>query len=73
MNKFYDLYNDIEKDQIDISTMRYMIANNLKLKKIEGILNQKVYDRLIEKKSPPKEEDMELQKSIMRIVYMHNR
>lgn len=52
MNKFYDLYNNIEKDHIDISTMRYIIDNNLKLKDIEGIVNQKAYDRLIEKKAP---------------------
>ena len=52
MNKFYDLYNNFEKDQIDISTMRYIIANNLKIKNIEGTINQKSYDRLIEKKAP---------------------
>lgn len=51
MNFFYDFYNNIEKDQIDISTMIYIIAKNLKLKDIEGIVNQKVYDRLIEKKA----------------------
>lgn len=60
MNKFYDLYNDIEKYQIDISTMRYMIANNLKLEDIEGIVNQKVCVRLIEKKALAQEEDMKL-------------
>ena len=41
MKKFYDLYDDIEKEQIDISSVRYIIANNLKLKDIEGIVNQK--------------------------------
>ena len=52
MNKFYDLYNDIEKDHIDISTVRYIIANNIKIKDIEGTINHKVYDRLIVKKAP---------------------
>ena len=60
MNKFYDLYNDIEKEQIDISTMRYMILNNLKLEDIKGFFNQKVYKKLIAKKAPVQEEDMEL-------------
>ena len=39
MNKFYDLHNNFEKDQIDISIVRYIIANNLKLNDIEGIVN----------------------------------
>lgn len=30
MNKFYDLYNDIEKLWIDISTVKYMIKNNVR-------------------------------------------
>ena len=60
MNKFYDLYNDIKKEHIDIYIMRYMILNNLKLEDNEGIVNQKVYDRLIAMKSPVHEEDMEL-------------
>ena len=60
MNKFYDFYNVIEKDQIDISTMRYMILNSFKLEDIKGILNQKVYDKLIAKKAQVFEEDMEL-------------
>lgn len=42
MNKFYDLYNEIEKEYTDISAMRYMILNNLKLEDIEGILSHKV-------------------------------
>ena len=65
MYKLYDLYNNFEKDQIDISTMRYIIENNLKLKDIEDIVNQKVYDRLIEKKAPKREEDLELWKSML--------
>ena len=60
MNKFYDLYNNFEKDHIDISTMRYIIENNMTFKDFEGIVNQKVYDRLIEKKAPAREEDLEL-------------
>lgn len=51
MNNFYDLYNFFEKDQIDISTMRYMIENNLSLKDIEAVVNLKVYERLIDKKT----------------------
>ena len=51
---------DIEKDLIDISTMRYIIANNLKLKDIGSTINPRVYDRLIEKKAPSQEEDIEL-------------
>ena len=30
--------------------MRYIIANNLKLKDIKGIVNKKFYDSLIEKR-----------------------
>ena len=67
-NKFYYLYNDIEKEKIDISTVRYMILNNLKLEDIEGIVNQKVYDRLIAKKALVYEDDMELQKSMLRTM-----
>lgn len=48
--------------------MRYTIANNLKLKDIEGKVNQKFYDRLIEKKAPAREEDIELQKSMIRTI-----
>lgn len=68
MNKFYDLYNFFEKDHIDISTMRYIIENNMKLKDIEGLVNQKVYERLVEKKALAREEDLELQKSILRTI-----
>ena len=68
MNKFYDLYNDIEKEHIDISTVRYMIINNLKFKDIKGFVNQKVYDKLIAKKAPVQEDDMELQKSMIRTM-----
>ena len=63
MNKFYDLYNDIEKEQIDISIVRYMILNNLKLESIKGMINQKNCDIIIAKKAPVHEEDMELWKS----------
>ena len=49
MTKFYDLYNNFEKDWIYISIVRYIIANNMKLKDIEGTMNQKFYERLIEK------------------------
>lgn len=48
--------------------MRYIIAKNIKLKAIEGIVNQKVYDRLIEKKALAREEDIELEKSMLRII-----
>ena len=47
MNKFYDLYNNFEKDRIDISTMRYIIEKNIKLKDLESLINQNVYERLI--------------------------
>lgn len=60
INKFYDLNNDIEKEQIYISIVRYMITNKLKLESIKGFVNQKVYDRLIEKKTVVHEEDMEI-------------
>ena len=39
MNKFYDLYNKFEKDQIDISTLRHIIVNNLSMKDIKGVVN----------------------------------
>ena len=68
MKKFYDLYNDIEKDHIDISTVRYKIVKNMKLKDIEGTINQNVYSRVIEKKVPTREEDIELQKSMIRTI-----
>ena len=68
MNKFYDLYNDIEKENIYISTMRYMIIKKLKFKDIKGFVNQKVYGTLIAKKAPVREEDMDLQKSMTRIM-----
>lgn len=67
MNKFYDLYNDFEKLQIDISTIRYMIRNNVKFDEIKGLVNRKVYDRLTTKKATTKEEDLELQKSMIKI------
>lgn len=68
MNKFYYLYNNSEKDQIDISIRRYIIANNLKLKDIEGTVNHKVYEKLIKKKDLAREEDLELQKSMIRKI-----
>ena len=68
MSKLYDLYNDMEKEQIDISTMRYMILNNLKLERIKGMMNQKIYDRLLAKKALVHEEDMELLKSLLRTM-----
>ena len=69
MNKFYDLYSDIEKEIIDISTMRYMILNKLKLESIKGIMNQKFYDKLVSQKALVHEEDMELQNSMLRTMY----
>lgn len=68
MNKFYDLYINFEKDLIDISTMRYIVSNNLKLKDLERIINQKLYERLIEKKAPTREEDLELWNSMIRNI-----
>ena len=60
MNKFYDLYNNFKKDQIDISIVRHIIANYLSMKDIKGVVNQKFYERLIEKKTLSREEDLEL-------------
>ena len=68
MNKFYDLNNNIEKEQIDISTVRSMTLNNLKLESIKGMMNQKVYEKLVNKKEPVHEEDMELWKSMLRTM-----
>ena len=51
MNKFYDLYNNFEKDQIDIFVVRQIIENDLSMKDIKGGVNQKFYERLIEKKT----------------------
>ena len=68
MNKFCDLYDNFEKLKIDISTVRYIISTKLKLKNIEGVVSQKVYDRLIEKKALAREEDLELQKSMIRTI-----
>jgi hypothetical protein len=66
MNKFYDLYNDFEKLQIDISIVRYMIKNNVRFDDIKGIVNKKVYDRLIAKKATTQKEDIELWKSMLK-------
>ena len=52
MNKFYELYDNFEKLQIDISTIRCNISNKLKLKDIECVVNQKFYDKIIQKKAP---------------------
>ena len=52
--------------------MRYIIENNLKLKDIEGIVNQKFYDRLIEKKAPTREEDLEVHNSMLRTICKAN-
>ena len=68
MNKFYDLYNNFEKDQIDISTVRFIIENDLSLKDIEGVVKKKVYERLINKKTHVREEDLELHKSMLRTI-----
>jgi hypothetical protein len=68
MNKFYDLYNDIENLKIDISTVRYMIKNNVRFDGIKSIVNKKVYDRLIAKKASIHKEDMELQKSMIKTL-----
>ena len=72
MKRFYDLYNNFEKDWIDISTTRYIMANNLKLKDIKGTVNQKFYEKLIEKKAPTREEDFNLQKSMLRTICKTN-
>ena len=72
MKKFYHLYNSFEKDQIDISTVRYIVANNIKLKDLESIINQKVYERLIQKKAPAREEYLELRKSMLRTICKTN-
>ena len=45
-----------------------MILNNLKLKDNKGFVNPKFYDRLIERKAPVMEEDMELWKSMIRTM-----
>ena len=60
MSKFYDLYANFEKLQIDISIVRFIISNKLKLKDIEGVVNQKVYARLIGKKALARKEDLKL-------------
>lgn len=52
--------------------MRYIIANNLKLKDVEGTMNQKVYDIPIEKKAPAREEDIEIQNSMIRKIFKTN-
>ena len=46
--------------------MRYIIDNNLKLKDIEDMVNQKFYDKLIEMKEPSREQKIELWKSMMK-------
>ena len=56
MNMFYELYNNFEKDYIDISTMRYIIENDLNMKDIKGLVNQKFYERLIENKTLARED-----------------
>lgn len=38
------------------------------MKDLESIINQKVYERLIEKKAPTREEDLELWKSMLRTI-----
>ena len=50
------------------TTIRYIISNKLKLKDIEGVVNQKVYERLIEKKAPAREEDLEFWKFVIRTI-----
>ena len=52
--------------------MRYIIANNIKLQDIKGVVNQKVYVKLIEKKAPKIEEDLELWKSMLRTICKTN-
>ena len=69
MNKFYDLYNNFEKDQIYISTIRNIIANDLSMKDVKGVVNQKAYERLIEKKTLAREDDLKLWKSMLRTIY----
>ena len=48
--------------------MRYMIPNNFKLEDIKGFVNKEVYNKLIAKKALVREEDMEFQKSMIRIM-----
>ena len=48
--------------------MRYIIDNNLKLKDIEDMVKKKIYDKLIEKKEPTREEDIEIWKSMIRTI-----
>ena len=69
INKVYDLYNNFEKDHIDISTVRYIITIDQSLKDIEEVVNKRFYERLIDKKSPRREKYLELHKSMLRTIY----
>lgn len=62
-----ELYNDNEKLKIDIATTRYMVRNNIGVDEIKDLVNKKVYDRLVEKKAGTTNEDLELQKSMLKI------
>ena len=72
LNKYYDLYNNMDRRQLENVIVRNMILKDKRFDSIKGQIPENLYNRLLNRKIRVIEEDKQIRMNMVRKLFSIN-